>query len=724
MKYFGYKQIVTLLLFLCAVVFWNQIISSPLVLAKFALFLFLFLFVPGQMILGLARVRMTFLESVTCSLIIGMAASTTVLWVLGLFHQVRWVLLWLGLSIAVWGMQMLKRGVSGFSLPTFRIRWSILALPAIYLLTISILFFTGYFDSVKKQPDGGLIVSSYPEDGLFHAAITHELTNGIPPETPLMAGITLNYSCFMDLLASAAHRGFNLDVLDLIYRLFPLFWFGLLVLSVFVCARYFSGSHWAGVLCCFLVILGGGIFNIVPGLLLLRHNQSWELAFHSSTMVPLYFVNPMVPAVPVFFTGLFCLTKSFRTSSKTWLFIAGLVFGVLTEYKLFGTLLVLGGLFMSGIFQAFQSRTFSLLKASLIVLIMSLPFLIYHAVENVDAARFVLRIQFGSFIIWSLDYSRLDWLSSEMRGLLHEYRPTIERLLWVSLILPIYIIGGLGIRVVAIPDMLRQFRFSRRVDPMRIFLSCSFLCGLLLSFTFSIAPADMAQGYNNSIWFYAFALLVATLIASERIVVFLRKGRPLFRGGLLAILLLLCAPSSVQFFSYARSLPMAASISGPELMAADFLRENTEPGAVILKDPGPRVAGKTFLIPAIAGRRVVLSSSYITKYQASLQTVRQRTRDIENFLRDPASNGQVLERYKVDYVWVDTQKESPKWGEAVLCTGEKLGKSESATHILTRVYDGEGLFSIYRVARIGEDARMEDKNVGNVQKCLHGLKVD
>ena len=140
-------------------------------------------------------------------------------------------------------------------------------------------------------------------------------------------------------------------------------------------------------------------------------------------------------------------------------------------------------------------------------------------------------------------------------------------------------------------------------------------------------------------------------------------------------LLLLCAPSSVQFFSYARSLPMAASISGPELMAADFLRENTEPGAVILKDPGPRVAGKTFLIPAIAGRRVVLSSSYITKYQASLQTVRQRTRDIENFLRDPASNGQVLERYKVDYVWVDTRKESPKWGETVLCTGERFGKS-------------------------------------------------
>ena len=131
MKYFGYKKIVTLLLFLCAALFWSQIISSPLVLAKFALFLFLFLFVPGQMILGLARVRMSFLESVTCSLIIGMAASTTVLWVLGLFHQTWWVLLWLGLSIALWGKQMLKRGVSGFFLSTFRIRWSILALPAI-----------------------------------------------------------------------------------------------------------------------------------------------------------------------------------------------------------------------------------------------------------------------------------------------------------------------------------------------------------------------------------------------------------------------------------------------------------------------------------------------------------------------------------------------------------------------------------------------------------------
>ena len=141
------------------------------------------------------------------------------------------------------------------------------------------------------------------------------------------------------------------------------------------------------------------------------------------------------------------------------------------------------------------------------------------------------------------------------------------------------------------------------------------------------------------------------------------------------------------------------------------MRENTEPGAVILKDPGPPVAGKTFLIPAIAGRRVVLSPSYMTKYQASLQTVRQRTRDIESFLRDPASNGEVLERYEVDYVWADTRKESPKWGKAVLCAGERFGKSESATHILTRVYDGEGLFSIYRVARIGEDARTEDKKV-------------
>ena len=702
MKYFGYKQIVALLLFLCTVVLWNQIISSPLILAKFALFLFFFLFVPGRMILGLARVPVTFLESAACSLIIGMTASTTVLWVLGFFHQVRWVLLWLGLSIAVWGMQMLKRGVSGFSLSTFRIRWSILSLPAIYLLTIFILFFTGYFDSVKRQPDGGLFVSSYPEDGLFHAAVTHELTNGIPPETPLVAGITMNYSYFMDLLASAAHRNFNLDVLDLIYRLFPLFWFGLLVLSIFMCARYFSGSHWAGVLCCFLVILGGGIFNILPGLLLLRPNQAWELAFHSSTMVPLYFVNPMVPAVPVFFTGLFCLAKSLRTSSKTWLFLAGFVFGVLTEYKLFGTLLVLGGLFLSGVFQALQSRTFSLLKTSLIVLIMSFPFLMYHAVENVNAAQFILRIQWGSFLIWSLDYGHLDWLSSEMRGLLYEYRPTIARLLWVSLALPMYIIGGLGIRVVAIPHMLQQFRFSRRADPMRLFLSCSFFCGFLLSFACSIAPADMAQGYNNGIWFYAFGLLVATLVASERIVVFLRKRRPLFRGGFVAILLLLCVPSSVQFFSYARGTPLAAFISGPEVKAAEFLRENTEPGSVILKAPGSPAAGKTFLISGIAGRRVVLSSSYITKYQASLQTLRQRTGDIESFLRYPASNGQVLERYKVDYVWVDTKKQHPIWGETVRCFGEKPGKSESATHILTRVYDGDGMFSIYRVRALGK----------------------
>lgn len=690
------KVFLLLLILLTIVVLWVQVAPSLLALLAFLLFLFLILFIPGRCIMGLAGVQSRRLETLACSLVIGMLGSTTVFWCLSLLQQSWWFFFWLGGALLVWLLQMAKRGafISPCAMPR-TIGWPTQAVLGLYLLMITIFFSLGLFDTFTSHPHGGFTVSLYPDDGLFHAAIVHELKNGIPPQNPLIAGSLLNYSYFMDVLVLMVHKGTGIPVTDLLYRLFPLFWFGLLILSIFTCSRHVSGSEWTAVLCVFLVLFGGGVFNILPGLLFLRPGQLWELSFHSSTMVTMLYVNPMIPGLSVFYTGLLCLGKSLKTGSRAWLILAGFVVGVLTEFKLFGTLLVIGSLLTSGLWHFLQTRQVSLLKALPVVLFLSMPFLLYHGIANVDAAHIVARIRLGSFLIWSLDYWHLGWLAEELRILLYEFQPSVTRVLWFFLLLPVYIGGALGIRLVILPSLFQELRPSRASDPMKLLLLFMFAGGLFLTFVFSIIPKDLPDGYNNGIWLHAFALHAATLLAAERIVAFLKNKRVLTQALVLSCVLLLCAPSAVQLFWRALHARPFVVVTPAEAQGLDYLSQNTPTGAVILKDPQITDPRETFLIPGVAGRRIVLSSSYMVDYHLPAQGILQRTEQIGSFFREPGINGPVLDRYGVAYVWADWGKKRPPWEDTVLCFhGEG---SSQMTHILRRVHHADGLFSIYKV---------------------------
>ncbi len=687
------KEIGGLLLLLVIAFLSFRIAPSFLVLLKFALSLFVIVFIPGWAILHLAKTRLRFLDSLACSLVVGMLASTTVYWGLGLSGQSRWFFLWPAVGILWAGRTLLRRGFSRNAVVFPRISGPVLALLGLYLLLLVTLLFSGYFDAFRiQEPEGGFTVSAYPDDGLYHAAVAHELIRSIPPRNPLIAGMELNYSYFMDLLVCILHRGFELPVLDLIYRLLPLFWFGLLILSVFTCARHVSGADWSGSLCCFLVLSGGGLFNILPGLVFFAPGQTWEMAFHATTMIPLFYVNPMLPAVSIFYTGLFGLGNFLKTGSTAWLFLTAFLFGALTEYKLFGTAVVIGGLVVSGVFQVVQSREWSLLRAVLAITLFATPFLLYHALANAKAGQIVPGVAAGSFLIWSLDYWHLNRLASEMRELLIHYRFTFSRFLWFLLLFPAYFLGGLGIRVVALPHIFRQIRLFRPVEPMGLFLSCSFFVAFFLTFLFTITPVEFPEGYNNAVWFYGFGLHVATLMASDRIVWFLHKKRAIVQGVVIAGVLLLCTPSAIQFFWRGASVNPFVSASVSEAQAMDFLRKKTDPDAVILKDPAATGPGESFLIPGVGGRRVVLSSSYMVQYHAPQQVIRQRKEDIAKFFENPALNADILERYGVNYVWFDLEGKNLEWDEEISCSGET-----GSPCFLRRVYEGKGLFALYKV---------------------------
>jgi hypothetical protein len=287
-------------------ILWDQSGIIFIDIFKFVLSILLIIYIPGRAILGLLKSKLTPLETLACSLVVGMASSTTVYWVLALMQLSRLFLVWLAASVFALGFLIIRERILRWRLIRPVMSSPKLLLLGIYLLVIATLCMTGYFQVLKNRADGGLLISTYPSgSGWFHAAITYELAHTIPPETPLMAGVELSYHYFMDLLVSIIHQYFNLDVNGLIYRLFPLFWFGLLILSIFICVRYLTKSEWTATLCAFLIIFGSGIFNVFPGLLFVGPDRVWELAFHAPTFVSLFHVNPMLPALIVFITGIF-----------------------------------------------------------------------------------------------------------------------------------------------------------------------------------------------------------------------------------------------------------------------------------------------------------------------------------------------------------------------------------------------------------------------------------
>ena len=162
-----------------------------------------------------------------------------------------------------------------------------------YLLTTGTTFL--------PDAEGNLVVDrALQRDVLFHLGVIRSLEHDYPPALLSVSGIRLGYHVGYHLQLAAWARFFAIDAVDGLVRVGALWQLVLLVASAFVLARRFTEHNTARLLSPIL-ILGTGfgyLFFFRPTV------DWWSLVFMDVTLVSVFLANPLLPALPLLFTGL------------------------------------------------------------------------------------------------------------------------------------------------------------------------------------------------------------------------------------------------------------------------------------------------------------------------------------------------------------------------------------------------------------------------------------
>lgn len=536
---------------------------------KLLAFLGILVWLPGLGLLALARLKADQAVTLALGMVAGIAGLT--LGVYG-FGYLGWrtgaLVVQLGLAYTGWRW---VRGQSLFTRRDFPIK-------LVAFLLLAALFQSLVIIGSGRPRDGGFAFWGVQgHDGIWHATLIQELAGRFPPQNPAFAGVPLqNYHYFFDLFAAEIHRVAGIPVLRLYFQYLPLafsfFLNGFIYLFATRIARKTAAGYWA----VFLYAAGSSFGHLLP--LVGLGSRNWETAFWamqtaSSLQNPPFFFSLILLA-----GGLLLLWLHDWHRKVPW-WLAGLIFGVMIEFKVYGGLLVLAALLAVGLWQALRDRRFYYLK--LFGFSALIAFVVYWPANHGS----------GSLVVWEPFWfprvmiqagDRVNWVSWELRRQVYQAHNNRLGLVFVDAVaLGLFLLGNFGLRAVgflALPQLIKE------KGAVRLFLWALIAAGI-------VTPLLFLQKYLpwNTIQFFYYSLfglgIFAALVLND-FFHFLKRG---WQKVLLVVAcVLLAVPPTLMTFSWHWTEPSATIIEASELEALTFLRNQPGVGTVLVypHEPG------------------------------------------------------------------------------------------------------------------------------------------
>ncbi|MEP7071702.1 MAG: hypothetical protein ABI839_04895, partial [Verrucomicrobiota bacterium] len=510
-------------------------------------------YLPGKLLLLFLKRELRPLEDICLASSAGLLISGLAYWLIAFLQQERFYILW-PLTLAalflclharklralpVWFRKLNSRDEAIRKEEGDQSAWLVTGVVALGVVMLALL--PQYYTNLTFQTDGSMKVHAVP-DVFFHLAIASELTHSIPPQAPVFAGRPLNYHYGMDLTVAMFAKATGLAATDLLLRFVPTLFLILSIISVYCFARVWLKSGYFGALVVFLVFFGED-FSFIPGLLF-GERGDWSVRFFNvPTVLSLFYTNAMLPAVGLLFAGLLCLHKYLHERTKAWLFLSALLFVGLVEVKLFAAVHIMCCLGIGAIVYAVVFHKSELFKVAALTAILTVPLVLSVFLHNRNGADLVT-----TFMPWP--YVSIAMTRFGLKGWFAGF--------WTfsGIALPMYLVGCLGLRVLAVPTIVKTLIRPRPALPLRFVLALYVVVGAAITLTCRIVPASSINSYNNSVWFLAQSKYVAWLFAAETLQAFygrlapLGTRRPAFLGfGLAASALALSVPATVQHFA-------------------------------------------------------------------------------------------------------------------------------------------------------------------------------
>ena len=641
---------VALLLYTVVFCMWTRV--SPWAVVRFFLAIVFILFLPGKLLVVAARLRLGPLEDWALSLVLGMAASTGLYFICALCGVRGLFPLW---PLGATGFCLFRgarnwRRVVGCHFPLDMSH--VLLAGLVGLILVPLFFLPMYYRNMVLLPDGSMSYLDGPADPFFHLSVANELVHSVPPQVPFLAGQPLPYHYAMHLLAAMLSDVARLSMLDLVFRFMPTFFLALTALAIFCFARIWMGSSYAALLAVLLVIVGED-FSFIPGLLLKSHGVWSYQFFHVPTIYSFYFINPILPALAILFVGLLCLARFYDKGGREWLVVTAFLFASLSAYKLFTGVHALTALAMAGVTYLLVFRDRLLLKVVVLAALGSAPLLLAGWLGSSGLAASA-RLQPWPFVPKMLHALGLGgtWLGLQMRLLFNGGVVSFTNLaLLFAVALPVYLVGSLGVRVAAIPSVIRTLSRPGESKAVRFFLASFVVLGPAIALTWSLTPENSPRAYNNAIWFYVESKHLLWLFVAEMVLLASRGRSRFWRALTVAAVVVLTVPSSIQYFGMQMSQGrVVLDRSGVEAMT--YMDQNCQQGEVVLS--GQRL---NTLMAAATRCRVPVADIYASVQMSEVE-LDQRLADYSGFWeswRKGELRADVLAKYRVAYVVTDKQ---------------------------------------------------------------------
>lgn len=307
----------------------------------FILAVFVCFYIPGTFFVAKLKYKVTFLESIFLSSTLG----------LFVFTLVAYVLSWSKLSILILPIFL--------AICFFAIKNKILLpdkfqkkyiFPLVFIIIFAILFSTPlilngvYGDTIR-----------YGKDELWHLALINELKANFPPDNPAFAGIPLKgYHFFFNFLLAKVSNIFYISPLSLYFHFFPLLLAVLWGLGVYILMVSWTKKNAVGLWAVFLTMFGGSFGFFIK----LQGHPKFDINSGMGIMQPVTsIVNPpFTISIIIILSILFSLNQYLITRKRVWLFPIALGVGLVSMFKVYAGIILIGGFMALAFFEVLRRR--------------------------------------------------------------------------------------------------------------------------------------------------------------------------------------------------------------------------------------------------------------------------------------------------------------------------------------------------------------------------------
>lgn len=575
------------------------------------LFVFSFLvcfYIPGAFFVSKLKYKVTFLEGIFLSSTLGLLIFTLVAYVLS-WSRLTILLLPIFLALdffAIKSKSLLPGKFKKKYIP-----------PLVFIIIFAILFsipliLNGvYGDTIR-----------YGRDEVWHLALINELKVNFPPDNPAFAGVPLKgYHFFFNFLLAKVSSVFYISPLSLYFHFFPLMLAVLWGLGVYTLMVSWTKKNAAGSWAVFLTMFGGSFGFIIK----LQGHPKFDINSGMGIMQPVTsLVNPpFAISIVILLSVLFSLNQYLITRKKVWLFPIVLGVGLVSMFKVYAGIILIGGLMVLAFFEVIRRRFEMLITLGL----SGVLFLVTYWVFRDPTSRLIF------YPFWAPHNVLIDqfpWYGYTEKQYTYSKLSVIRGLVEIeAYAFAVFIFGNLGTRFVGI--LASAFYLLKKRKLPSLFALTLFVM-TLVSFLIPLLFIQSGKVFEiiQMAWYFLF---FSSLFASIGFAyLFSFKEKKIIKIVLIGVIIMATLPSAYSSFAgiFASTPLNGESLSSPYHKSMKFLQKQGDYNQMVLEmtslDYGKKYVdierwygNSSPAIGAFSNKRSFLNNEYIEFYGADIR---------------------------------------------------------------------------------------------------------